>query len=514
MNHKMAIETLMQIEDAVDVTGLFYKDLNVWPLIRLELWNNLLHQRTAPQTTIDLSELAESTAASFFSTHSYLSYLKYRENHKRTLQELRGMAPPEALFFSRAEDHADQFQGKYYNRHLDPMLETVSRQGKVLKIEMGTEAMADTLPRFHASRFIDSIPYLRYDAKRSIIRAFRDPVRMPAVEGFDALQQAVEQCAPGCLFSEEEVMIRAECILHFRDYFLGILRAVNPISVFQVCYYYDLAMALNAAGKRAGIPVVDIQHGKQGRFHGMYTHWQHMPEKGYALLPHFFWCWGMRSAENIAKWFPPVGGAPQTVIGGNRWLARWKSGLVMDLGVQPGKPSPDAAKTILFSLQPLEQPIPEFVLEAMKQAPDHWQWLVRLHPLQKKRSTEIKQLLDLHSINAEVDEATEKPLYQLLQSATNHITLWSTVAYEASQFEIPTLLLHPTAAVLYEEEINRQEFYFVQTAEALIEALDFPYVQSATPFIETNSAFAAVAVQKIWDTSSRSAEQKKSLIPA
>ena len=82
-------------------------------------------------------------------------------------------------------------------------------------------------------------------------------------------------------------------------------------------------MGIIAAARTQGIKVIDIQHGKQGKFNAMYSGWHHISIKeNYIMMPDYFWCWGEPSVNQILQsssarrtHLPFVGGFPGSIIG-------------------------------------------------------------------------------------------------------------------------------------------------------------------------------------------------------
>ena len=174
----------------------------------------------------------------------------------------------------------------------------------------------------------------------------------------------------------------------YSRYFEKMFKAIGAKAVFFVCYYYMMPMAIINACKKLGIVSVDIQHGKQGKYHGMYSYWTNIPSGGYELLPNYFWCWGRESKNNIEKSRQNSVDNHWSIVGGNRWLATWLEGksdiFENNIAQNFNEILSDKRKKILVSLQLFNEtiPLPEHVIETMRHSPSNWLWLLRLHPLQ------------------------------------------------------------------------------------------------------------------------------------
>ncbi len=72
MDYKTTIERILAIENAMDVTAIRYKGLHLWPLVRMQLWQRLLHpDKYAPPAAIGLKRLATKLSEGFFRPDFY-----------------------------------------------------------------------------------------------------------------------------------------------------------------------------------------------------------------------------------------------------------------------------------------------------------------------------------------------------------------------------------------------------------------------------------------------------------
>jgi hypothetical protein len=519
MDHQNAIDRILALEEACEVEAIRYKGLRLWPYIRLLLWARMLNPgRFAPAKEIGLHQWACHYGASFAEPKSYAAYVRHLEAHHRQIAALAARGRTDLLFFSRVEDHADRFDGRSYNRHIDPMIDLVRGAHRFLKLELATAGAAQTVPRFEPTIFHDSVDFVRYDARRSLIQSFRAGEPVPGIEGIDGFFAELNRLEPGFPLNREQVYIEAEQIVHFKGYFREMLGAVRPRAVFAVCYYYDLAMALLAACREMGITSVDVQHGKQGKVHGMYTHWQRVPAEGYDLLPDVFWTWGEESKQNIEKWMPPaVRGHHQVTIGGNRWLAKWAHRDTEVLRLAPDEQEAllrldQESQVVLVSLQPVTPILPEWLFEAIEKAPAMWKWLLRLHPHQRDQLEACEAFIRHRGlVNVDLREATRLPLYALLQRAHRHVTQWSTVGYEALAFGVPTVIVGDTGAALFDADIRQGRFQWASDGATLVERLQDRVAggsRRGSVYIETDDALAHAALADVWNDRRRGSTER------
>lgn len=246
--------------------------------------------------------------------------------------------------------------------------------------------------------------------------------------------------------------------------FIKLLEGSKVEMVFFECYYKPEVFGLIAAARSLGIKTIDIQHGKQGTHHLMYSHWSAAPEGGFNTVPDEFWNWGEESVENIRSSSsveflknhkPRVVGFP--------WLDKCREQLPFTLDEnQQGflKRLSSFDSRILITLQPEtvdnEGAIPTELLDAILTMKENIAWLIRLHPSMKQLPNRYDSLLDVENVFIEIPTAL--PLYVLLNHSTHHITKFSSVAFEANAFNVPTLIIGQIGASLYKRQFNRKEF--------------------------------------------------------
>lgn len=493
MDYQLAMEIITRVESEFEVNALKYGNLKVWPLIRLAIWQQICHPENK-----------------FMAKNKWLvqlkSYLRSVKQQARNLTQaysqsyknfqLNQRSPVDVIFFSRVEDHADFLDGKYINRHIDPLIQLAETIPNLnyLKLELLTNRANQTVPRFQKTQFLDLF--------------LQKPQNSPAKNKINNFQKLRELCLEISSINLQETYFikQSQAINQYEIFFEDYLHLLKPRQVLLVCYYYLHSMALISACKKLNIKTIDIQHGKQGKYHGMYTHWTKIPQEGYELLPDYFWSWGEESKKNIVKWYPEGCCHHQPIIGGNCWLGNWINGEGYSLGSEIEKFICELEKynkVILTTLQPfhkLSEIIPNCLIEAMSQSPDNWIWLNRLHPHQKPRLREIRDYLNQHKIkNFELTQATHIPLYVLLKHCQNHITCWSSVCYEALLFGVPTTIIHPTGLELYDQYIKEDKFHYAVNATELLNSLaknvNLNTLKEEVPYIETDLQVAEIALK-------------------
>ncbi|WP_319776818.1 hypothetical protein [Maridesulfovibrio sp.] len=461
-NVKLACLKAAAVEREFDVNSVTFGGMQVWPLIRFMLYDQLTWGK-----------------GNFISTGE-VWFNKF--DYDRKFPEFsRSMAGTDILWLSNPEYYTDKIDGKYFCRFEDPFIELFDK-GNIKKIELRTALSVERSDRLHKPHY--------FCPSVSVLRA---PVeKLPEIKNFDEVA-AVIKAVCGARIAREQLLEIALNVFSYFEYFLDMLQVIRPKAVFFACYYSRINMGLIRACRHLGIPSVDYQHGKQGKFHGMYTHWTAIPPEGYELLPRYFWSWGEESAYNISRWMGDAGRMHQTLVGGSPWLYLWVNGMCSEDAdvIREFERLFSGKKTILVCLQRTEDGnvmLLDSMISAMRDAPQDWCWLLRLPPAFRDRREVVVEKLKANGIsNYEFDITNRASLYTLLKRVDHHVTTFSSVCYEALSFGINTVVVHPIAKALYPEYIEKGYFIYAQTGEQIIcsikEGMEGDFISEENPYI-------------------------------
>ena len=455
--HAEAIAIINAVERTCDTNALTYRDVCYWPLVRLRLWSALMQRMVLSKSPA--GEAVTNSGPTFAATET--PPLEMVGAPDLGLLRVQSAAPPAAkpdiLFFARPEEHAEKTPNGLFAKVIDSVMERAP--GPALKLEL-----AD--PK--AMGFARAIPSVYLDLARAGGGVAFDP---PAtLSGFAGVAVAAHE--HGVTLDLPGLTADMGKIFYFARIFEKLLRALSPKAFIHSVYYHPVGMAWMLACRRAGIASVDLQHGRLGPHHGLYTDLSAAPAGGYDLLPDSIWCWGSRTQADIARAMNPACLRHRGFVGGNAWLYKWRYGDTAAFA-PPGLGAFDARlrgqRLILVSLQPLESPISPALLEAMRAAPADWLWLLRLHPLRRHTAPEIAALLARNGVTRfEIEAATAFPLFTLLRRAEHHVTAFSSVAIEAAAFDLRTSLTAPEGVAAFGPEVERDICRYTPTAAALL----------------------------------------------
>ena len=494
MNHQKVLDVLLYLEKQLDVNAYWIDGVQVWPILRRDIWMYLLKQDNVPNLVRPSREGPKGRVPS----KNGLTRAKKTKNELEIIESLtrklsKTLQHSKILFWSRKDDHTEAFVDGSVDRIIDPLIWDAKEKG-VTCLKLSRE---------------DGVNWAKTNQLEHSVKVALDQFHevrtiSPPIGCAKDLLESITAIVPGISVTHAHIVSAVRRVNSRADYFDIILEIINPRLVMLGVFYSADAMALIHACRRRGLPVVDIQHGKQGLYHAMYGSWSVLPPNGYSVLPDIFWTWGEESRAVIQTSLPCNCIRPRAIVGGNRWLARWKAHkntLTCSTEVQELLSKMKTfERTILVSLQPTSDPLPDLLIEAMKQAPDDWLWLLRAHPHQGDLINGFEMRIRAAGlIHYEIRTASNAPLYPLLVLADLHVTSWSSVAYEALSLRTPTILIAPTAKQLYADYINRGLFDY---AESSIELLDMISKRSYKqipiediPYIETDDALAQKAMR-------------------
>ncbi len=378
----------------------------------------------------------------------------------RGLKQRINMRPSAAndtlLFFSDPANLA-VVDGRAVDRYAHPLMEAAAEIG-LRSVLVVRGALPDTPMRIVRHARILAIGSMLHSASIPFWRMPRlDPATIPGAA------QVLEEIRP--LLPGRDLRYLIEPLHHFRFHLRfnrWLLRRMRPAHVFLSCWYGMHNMAVAHACHTLGINSTDQQHGVQGPTHLAYGRWAAMPSRGYNTMPSHFWCWDKASAEHISSWAPP--GRHTPFVGGSPWLS---------FSSVAHEPARTGDRVVLFTLQPVKDPIPSGLIDAMRTLGPGYHWVFRLHPLGPLNAEAMMthpDLLDLHD-RFSVEDPAVVPLSRSLARADVHVTRYSSVVVEATMLGVPSIILDPHAGEIFAQYTAHHDLRVLSDIAALPEAI-------------------------------------------
>jgi hypothetical protein len=429
MRREELTQRLAAFEAGHAVGGWTWDGWRVWPALRAQLALRHHDPESAPSPR---RRLAGPLA-------------RRRERLRRFAAERlqRGGPPdrPADVVFLTSSNRGERVGRAFTNTVVDPWAEEVARSGGVASVwERGEPRWPSRVPRVSIQRAVD--------------RAQRAGAATPigdAPAWFADLAAFVARALDaGLLWPEVGRELRA--VETCARLFEGWLRRARPRALVLDCWYGREAMGAAMAAHALRIPVIDLQHGIQGRAHPLYAGWSPPPAGGYEAFPDRFWVWGAGDAESLVASNPGALGPDAVRVVGHRWLEAW----TQPEGDPQRRPALADAERLVGGrralLVTLQKGVSfrEALVPLVRCAPPEWRWLVRPHRRTQVDPARLEaELREATGRPVEVRRAARLPLYALLRVCAWHVTGFSTCALEALAFGVPTLLTHESGLHAY-----------------------------------------------------------------
>jgi len=280
---------------------------------------------------------------------------------------------------------------------------------------------------------------------------------------------------------EAEVILEMRKILAAKMMFSAALDVIEPRAAFCSYYAHSHGFGLALACQDKNIPLVDLLHGRHGPCQVPYTHFTQIPKNGYSMLPSHLWCWGDLNRRELIAHRLDAASSPEPVVGGNPWSALWTHGPglpVAEADIAELAQMIDGRIPVLVTLTGTEKFIlAKEILAVLKASTQDFFWLVRNHPGQVNHNHSFTTTFETQGIkNFNIELPTRLPLYFLFKHVQAHLTTFSSSAWEALSFGIPTLFVNEEGAKKYHAFIKQGTMAYAGNPQ---DALD--WLKSAGP---------------------------------
>lgn len=486
MQVKDAFELTVELEQRYSSGAPVWNGIDLWPLVRACIWAELRAADSRPEPAPTIQRILRYAKRQ-------IGQRLDRLEETRTA-DLSSKRKTDVVFISRPVYLQGIPGGEMFDRIVDPLI-----------YALGNERSAE---KFYVSPWPENAN-LRYPAQ--LLRQHPSLGTRPSPRDV----AFVNELATSALMDGNALVNRfIESLASFsRWYETGKrLFSTRPAvrSVYLTSWYSADMIGLTAAAHEAGVTVVDVQHGKQGRYQAMYSGWNAIPEHGgYRAMPDRFWCWGKPSCQHMLE-ASPERDKHLPFVGGFPWLDYYRKEIAPSTNSR-GTKSSQVNRTILVTIQPIVkgnlEPIPDFLLSYLLQdarADDHF--IIRCHPNDKRGPDYCRARLDAVDPARYSLDIDGSNLYDQLMKATHHITAFSSCCYEATAFGVPTLLYGPDSKALYSEEIASGEFFWTAgdagELKSWLENSDGPQnqinaIQDQTAYIVSSLDLAEKIVSKL-----------------
>jgi hypothetical protein len=460
-----------KIEDELPVTEWRINDIDVWPLIRIELFFAIYeydlrkNESTGHDGKIRRIYKFARDIGQFF-----LALIASSLMRRGSVQIKKVKC--DALFFD--DPSYIKVDGKYYQRFCDPMIKELRKYNKSSLVM--TLRQDCFIPLTTPTNFIWGELQLRRLAgvcKAVFSKGQNLDFYLPGLDQYNERMLSVGRGAPQ--ISLKKLVWEFSIFSEMVDYFDRVIKKTKPSAGFVVCYYDSYHMAFINACRKNNIPSVDIQHGVIHHYHMGYGSWNKVPKAGYNILPDYFSCWDENSAEYINAWSKKQC-APhhEAVVIGNRYLQEIisRSDASEDIFQKyfskvQDEISPE--KNVLLTVQ--NKVLLTNILKRMLSiSPQGFFWWVRLHPMttESEKDIIVADLSEIKGLKYEVEISTISNLYKILPHMDAHVTLNSSVVIEGLSFGVTSVICDEVGFAYYDHLIKSGKIFAAYDANEII----------------------------------------------
>lgn len=472
-DRKEIILFLQDCETRYQVKDWQVDGLHIWPLLKMLVFFHNLSRASKSNNTIKISKYKRLFIKGKKVVFSFYCYITLKISKVD-------------FVFAGATGHRQNYKGKSFNKFFDPLMnykEKEQQQSSIL-FEYQDCNIAGIYKSERVRMLSNLYPFFKLKQKNKFISLNLD-------DNFNEfLNELIEKYGFDKQVFLDEIRNNLKSISIWRSLWLYIFKKTQPKIAFGLCYYSPAMYAMNIASEELNIPSVDMMHGLQGALHSSYNITE-FPKKGYAMLPSYFWLWDEDALTSLNK-FLEKQKTHQAFVGGNPWHLFLQKEASYDLSI--------SKKIILVTLQTTLKPIlNNFILEAIKDTEEEYQWWLRFHPRMTPEEintiyTSLEKNNLLHKV--EIQKANDLPLPILLANCKVHISKFSGSISEAAMIGgCLNVIIDEIGKTSYQNllEEGKAVFYNPQTEENLFRFI-IKQLQNReeVPFNNNNSDYREV----------------------
>ena len=404
--------------------------------------------------------------------------LEIREN---LLGALARVQKGSCLIFSAMQLHTEKVNGKLYDPYLDPVAMELRRIG-ILPVKV----LFDFTGEGNQDFVIPPLP-LAWQRSEVTEYTFLKPLSIKGYAEYQAICREMDIACIPC----QNILNYQQSVFSRTELWKKILTVLEPELVVLECYYNEMAMGLAMACRHLGIPCIEYQHGLQNWPHLPYN-LPYIPPHGYDALPKWFFQWGERDVRRMEGYFSRQD-FHRSVVAGKPAYVAWTRGLGRNLELEARLDAVIGERIPICVALPVGEKKQYRLLEsAIRQAPPHWLWLLRGHPVNQQPLSSGRELAELFPDRTERNLSTEISLHSLLQRSKHLVTGYSSTVIEATSLHnMHASCIHEKAKFFLKENIEKGEACFENSIEGLLKSIlrgvsEYPYTYTYESEISKN----------------------------
>lgn len=439
MTRKEVLLLLAYLEKNFPVWDWRYGDMEIWPLIKRDIFFLFFNQKENNQSTESKSNGTLIRIYNICNSFLYFLKVKFRKKGKVT------------TFYCGSAGHRVDFESNFINRYFFPSIQNLKKT-EYIQYEYGP-VLKNKNYKNEKSIIYASELYTIFN----LFRRFKNQANLNLFKWDEVHSCILKRSGLDLNTYYKRLPVRLESLMVYADISSFLIKKYQPKEVIGLCYYNNSMFAMHYMANTMGIENFDVQHGGQGSLHSMYT-FTNLPNSGSNMIPKTFWCWDEVSAKHIQSWLSSQS-YHHVEVYGNPWIEFQlkKFSSQEDLSNQ---------KIILYTLQ--EKELEEYILEAIKLTPKEFVWWIRLHPRMLDAQAIIESQLESIGCKdkVEISKATNYPLPVLLEKSYVHLSKFSGSIIEAVLVNTPNIIIDEVGLEIYKDYVDNKDASVVLTKNA------------------------------------------------
>lgn len=414
-SYEEIVSKIQEFELTNKVDNFPFQGVDLWPLIRFKLFMKLIGANSSGNQKKKYLQTFCRLMTAFIASNSKI----YRQLKKSRY-----------LFFGSANARRASKEEKKYHIFLDALIEKYNISDYLI-LELN-----DT--KTHEKKFsknvvdIDSLMIKNlFFAK--ILVFFTPHIRRKI--------KKVTQQWQGSIFTIKKTEIQKmlhEAFLEYRtnsSSLQKIIQIVQPKAVFLTCSYCNWINIVVQYSNNSNITTIELQHGIIHNFHVGYIY---SKKHSGQSVPSYFLAFGKKEYDILSNVFDS-----KILIEGNDYFQLMQSGITFDQkSVFEIWPQIKDKKIILVTSQGLTgEKLTQFFSKVASILPKEYIIIYRLHQNERLLFDKKKYENLISNKNVVIQTDDTITLYQLLQHAYVHVSVFSTVLEEALAFSVPNIIV-------------------------------------------------------------------------
>lgn len=450
-NHDL-LKTINELEDQIKPSSMKINGYNIWPLIRISICFGLISRRYQSKS---LYRNKKKSTGTIKAIKDYLSYSSNKKNNSIGVLNVTH------------DVYLNTINGSVFDRvHYGNESKKINNN-EVARLNIGDFSLRDVNDNKIKLDFLSLVRLIKMiSIPCAIFIVFRN---YRTFRSFFSIYKFLKTKNLNVLPILIKLPFKISYAFLLSTYVAKFFKKFNITALHHSNYYSLDCMALTLGARRSGIPVINIQHGVQAKDHPAFGRWKNIPPLGYKLLPSEFICWNQQSVNILEKSFKHCDNHHST-LSQYYWVDAWKNEKI-PFNYEEIKSKALNKFNVLVTLQPSINGIQDIIRDSINETSEEVRWWIRLHPRQQtdEAKKQIKDMiLDPYKKDV-IDLASSSPLPALLSITDLHITGFSSSVFEASYFDVPTVLTHNMAKDYYGEDLEILNASICGTKNCIIE---------------------------------------------